>query len=306
MKNEVTGYERFDRVHIITNILFSLLFLFLALICVLPVLFVLSISLSAEDSIIEFGYRFIPPIFSTEGFAYLIQQREVILRSVGISIFVTVFGTVLGVLLTTLMGYVISRPDYKLRNFLTWLVFVPMVFNGGLIATYYINSNFLRLSNTVWALILPLCVSSFNIVICKTFFRLTIPDSLVESAKIDGATQLTIFFKLVLPLSLPVLATIALFLTFGYWNDWWQAMLYIDNRNLYTLQALLNGIMADINMLAQNSHLLGMTQAELIASMPKEAARMAIAVVIVLPIACAYPFFQRYFISGLTIGAVKG
>jgi putative aldouronate transport system permease protein len=267
---------------------------------------VLSISLSAEASITQYGYRFIPRIFSTEGFDYLIKQGSLILRSVGISIFVTVVGTVIGVLLTTLMGYVISRNDFKLKNFLTWLVFVPMVFNGGLISTYFINRQLLGLGNTVWALILPMCVSSFSVVICKTFFRLTIPDSLVESAKIDGATQFTIFFKLVLPLSLPVVATIALFLTFAYWNDWWLAMLYVDNRSLFTLQALLNGIMNDINMLAQNSHLLGMTQAQLLASMPKEAARMAIAVIIVLPIACAYPFFQRYFITGLTVGAVKG
>jgi putative aldouronate transport system permease protein len=245
-------------------------------------------------------------VFSTEGFDYLVKQGAVMMRSAGLSIFVTVVGTVLGVLLTSLMGYVISRQDFKLKGVLTWLVFVPMVFNGGLISTYFIYSQFLGLSNTVWALILPLCVSSFNVVVCKTFFRLTIPDSLVESAKIDGASQFTIFFKLVFPLSLPVLATIALFLTFTYWNDWWLAMLYIDNRSLFTLQALLNGIMNDINMLAQNSHLLGMTQAQLIASMPKEAARMAIAVIIVLPIACAYPFFQRYFITGLTVGALKG
>jgi putative aldouronate transport system permease protein len=144
------------------------------------------------------------------------------------------------------------------------------------------------------------------VILCKTFFRATIPDSLIESAKMDGASQLTIFFKIVFPLSLPVLATIALFLSFGYWNDWFTSMLYIDNPALFTLQAYLNRLLADINFLAQNAALLGISQAQLLASMPKEAARMAIVVVAVLPIACAYPFFQRYFVSGLTVGAVKG
>jgi len=208
--------------------------------------------------------------------------------------------------LTTLMGYVLSRPGYKLRGFLTMVVFIPMVFNGGLVSTYFITSSFLGLKNTVWALILPLAVSSFNVIICKTFFKSTIPESLIESAKLDGARQFTIFFRIVLPISLPVLATIGLFLCFSYWNDWYQSMLYIDDQKLLSLQALLNTILTNINMLAQNAASLGVTQAELLANMPKEAARMAIVVIIVFPIACAYPFFQKYFISGLTVGAVKG
>ncbi len=186
------------------------------------------------------------------------------------------------------------------------VVFIPMVFNGGLVSTYFITSSFLGLKNTVWALILPLAVSSFNVIICKTFFKSTIPESLIESAKLDGARQFTIFFRIVLPISLPVLATIGLFLCFSYWNDWYQSMLYIDDQKLLSLQALLNTILTNINMLAQNAASLGVTQAELLANMPKEAARMAIVVIIVFPIACAYPFFQKYFISGLTVGAVKG
>lgn len=305
-KVDLTGLERFNRIGTTSNTIFNIIFVIMALICVIPVLFVLSISLSAEASINEYGYRLIPKVISVEGYQYLIKQGSVILRALGMSVLVTVGGTALGVLLTTLMGYVISRPGYKLQGFLTWVVFIPMVFNGGLVSTYFVTSQFLGLKDSVWALILPLCVSSFNVIICKTFFRLTIPDSLVESAKIDGATQMTIFFKIVLPLSLPVLATIGLFLCFNYWNDWFQAMLYIDDAKLFTLQAFLNKLMGDINMLAQNAQSMGVTQAQLIASMPKEAARMAIVVVIVLPIACAYPFFQKYFISGLTVGAVKG
>ncbi len=306
LKQTDSGLEKFNRVGKGTNILFHIIFITVSLACVIPIVFVLSISLSSEDSLRNFGYNLFPRQISFDGYGYLAKQSMMILRALGVSVLVTVAGTVLGVLLTTLMGYVISRPTYKLRGFLTWVVFIPMVFNGGLVSTYFINSQLLGLKDSLWALILPLCVSSFNIVICKTFFRTTVPDSLIESAKIDGATQLTIFFKIVLPISLPVLATIGLFLCFSYWNDWFQSMLYITDSTKLSLQALLNTLMNNIDALAQNAQLLGISMAELIATMPKESARMAVAILIVLPIACAYPFFQKYFISGLTVGAVKG
>jgi len=181
-----------------------------------------------------------------------------------------------------------------------------MIFNGGLVASYFVIGNFLRLSNTIWVLILPIAVSSFNIIICKTFFRATIPDSLIESAHIDGASELSIFFRIIVPLSKPVLATIALFLSFAYWNDWFLSLLYIHNPALYSLQAYLNVILGDIEFLLQHAHVLGIVSAEVLASMPREAARMAIVVIAVVPIACTYPFFQRYFVTGLTIGAIKG
>jgi putative aldouronate transport system permease protein len=176
------------------------------------------------------------------------------------------------------------------------------------VASYFVNVDFLHLKNTMWVLVLPLSVSSFNIIICRTFFRTNIPDSVIESAKIDGASQFLIYFRIVLPLSLPVIATIGLFMSFGYWNDWFQAMLYLDSNysNLYTLQALLNKILTSIEQLARLAPYLGVTFAEQMAKMPKEAARMAVVVIIVLPIACAYPFFQRYFVTGLTVGSVKG
>ncbi|MDG0794303.1 carbohydrate ABC transporter permease [Cohnella ginsengisoli] len=209
-------------------------------------------------------------------------------------------------LLTTSMGYVLSRPNYKLNGLLTWIVFIPMIFNGGLVSSYYINSSLLGLKNTIWALILPLAVSSFNVIICRTFFKSTIPDGLIESAEIDGAGQFRIYFTIVLPISLPVLATIGLFLCFSYWNDWFQSLLYIDDQNLYSLQALLNSLMSNVDALARNASTMGVSYAQLVATMPKESARMAVAIIIVLPVALAYPFFQKYFISGLTVGAVKG
>ncbi len=238
-------------------------------------------------------------------YEFLWNEKDVIINALGISVLVTIVGTLLGVILTTALGYVLSRPSYKLKGFLTWVVFIPMVFNGGMVASYVVNANILGLKNSIWALILPLAVSSFNVVICKTFFRTTIPDSIIESAKIDGASQLNIFARIVVPISKPVFATIALFLTFAYWNDWFQSSLYITNTRLTSLQALLNNIQKNIEYLANNPSA-GLSLQQYVSQMPTEGVRMAIAVVIVLPIACAYPFFQKYFVTGLTIGAVKG
>ena len=305
-KEVLEGFEKFNRVSKPTNAVLHVIFILAALACVVPVLLVVAISFSAEESIQQYGYSFIPKIVSLEGYAYLVTQGKMILRALGISLFVTVVGTVLGVLLTTLMGYVLSRPTYKLKGFLTMVVFIPMVFNGGLVSTYVVVTQFLGLKNSIWALILHLSVSSFNVIICRTFFQTTVPEFLIESAKMDGATQLKIFFSVVLPISLPVLATIGLFLSFAYWNDWYQSLLYIEDSSLYSLQALLNAILTNIQVLAKNAAAMGASQAEVLANMPQESARMAIVVCIVLPIACAYPYFQKYFISGLTVGAVKG
>jgi putative aldouronate transport system permease protein len=306
MMNKNSSVLRFTRTGPVSNAVCNALMIVLSLICLVPLLLVAAISFSPEDALREYGYRLVPRAFSIEGYAYLFKQQNMIMNALGMSLLVTVVGTALSVMLNSLMGYVLSRREYRLQKFFVWFVFIPMIFNGGLVSTYFIISQFLHLKDNVWVLIVPLAVSSFNVILCKTFFRTTIPDSLIESAKIDGASQMMIFFRIILPLSLPVLATIGLFASFGYWNDWFTAMLYINSPNLYTLQAYLNRLLADINYLAQNAALLGVSQAQLLASMPKEAARMAIVVVAVLPIACAYPFFQRYFVSGLTVGAVKG
>lgn len=297
--------SKLNRIAPATNVVFNIVFVICSLLCILPVVFVIMISLSSEDSLRQFGYQFFPKEFSLEAYVFLFNEGITIVRALGVSLFVTIAGTILGVALTTTMGYVLSRPGYKLNGFLTMVVFIPMIFNGGMIASYVVNIQLLGLKDTLWALIWPIAVSSFNIIICKTFFRTTIPDSVVESAKIDGASQLSIFSKIVLPISKPVLATIGLFLTFGYWNDWFQSSLYISNDKLFSLQALLNRIQRDIEALANNPSA-GATLQQYRMNMPKEGSRMAIAVLIIIPIACAYPFFQKYFISGLTIGAVKG
>ena len=309
-KHPVTTNDNMTKLNRIrpgTNVLFNILFIILALSCVIPVIFIFIISITDEQVVRTQGYQFYvtAKTVSTSAYKYLWTQRKTILHALWISVEVTAIGTVLGVALTSLLGYVLSRREHKLNGFLTIMVFIPMVFGGGLAASYVVNTQILKIGDTIWALILPLAVSSFNVVIARTFFRTTIPDSVIESARIDGASQWTIFFKIVLPVSKPVLATIALFLAFGYWNDWYQSMLYIKSDNLKSLQALLQAMQKDIEFLTKNPTA-GLSQSDMIRQMPQESVRMAIAFVVAVPIACVYPFFQRYFISGLTIGAVKG
>ena len=288
-----------------TNALFNLVFVVLAAAAILPVVFVFMISISSEESIRQVGYSFFPVEFSSKAYLFLWNERGMIFNALLISVLVTCLGMALGILLTTTMGYSLSRPEFKLKQFYTWVIFIPMLFSGGLVASYVVNANILGLRNSLWVLILPLAVSSYNIVICKTFFKSTIPDGIIESAKIDGATQLRTFVSIVVPISKPLFATIALFLCFGYWNDWFLSSLYISNSKLVSLQALLNNIMRSLEYMANNPTA-GVSLQQYKAQMPSESVRMAIAIVIVIPIACAYPFFQKYFISGLTIGAVKG
>jgi len=287
-----------------TNIVFNIIFLVLGLMCIFPLLFVFSISITSEEALRMGGYQIIPQEFSAAAYEFLWNERGMIFRAAFMSIFVTILGTVITVALTTSMGYVVSRNNFKLKKLYTWIIFIPMVFNGGMLSSYVVTNNILGLRNTIWALILPLACSSFSVTICRTFFRTTVPDSIVESAKIDGAGQFRIWSQIVLPISKPVMATIGMFAAFGYWNDWFQASLYIDDKKLQTLQSMLNNIRESIEYLANNPYG-DISMQEYKASMPTESVRMAIAIIIIVPIACTYPFFQRFFISGLTIGSVK-
>lgn len=309
-KKPVTDKDNMNRLNRITpttNFLFNLMFLILALVCFLPIIFIFIISITKNEVLRTEGYKLFvtAETVSLDAYTFLWGQKHIILNALVISVKVTAIGTVLGVMLTCLMGYVLSRKEHKLNVFLTMLVFIPMVFGGGLASSYVVNTQILGLRDNLWVLILPLAVSSFNVTIARTFFRTTVPDSIIESAKIDGASQWTVFFRIVLPISKPVLATIALFLAFGYWNDWYQSMLYINDTSLKSLQATLDSMQKSLEYLTKNPSA-GMTSADLKKAMPEEAVRMAIAFVVAVPIACVYPFFQKYFISGLTVGAVKG
>lgn len=299
------GLSRFNQLKPLTNILFSLLFILLALITFLPVLFVFIISISSEASIAQNGYSFFPKELSFDAYKYLWTSKDYIGRAFINSIGITIAGTALGLVLTSTLGYALSRPNFRLKGLYTIMIIIPMLFSGGLVARYMVNTQIYHLKNTYLSMILPGACSTFYVVIMRTFFQTTIPDSIIESGKIDGASQLRIFTQLVLPISLPVIATIGLFLTFNYWNAWYGAMLYVDSnhRELYPLQYVLISIEKNISFMAQNEEYFS---DESMLNLPSETMRMAIVMVVVIPIACSYPFFQRYFVGGLTIGAVKG
>lgn len=297
--------SRINRVSPVTNVVFSAIFVILALTCLVPAIFIVVISFSSMDSINQIGYSFKPISWSLDAYKYLWNNRTMIGTAFVVSIFVTIAGTVIGLFLTASMGYALSRSNFKLNRLYTIIVFIPMVFGGGLVSTYNVYSSVLNIKDSLWVLILPLAVSSFNVIICKTFFKTTIPQSILESAEIDGASQMRTYFTIVLPISKPLLATIGILLSFSYWNDWFLSLMYISNAKLYSLQAVLMSVEKNIEFLAQNADTMGVSAAAYATSMPKEPMRMAMAVVIVVPIACVYPFFQQYFVSGLTIGSVK-
>ena len=304
-KKEKQSILKYTRVKPMTNFWISFLFIFLAFICLMPALLVLIVSFSSEASIRMKGYSYVPNELSMAAYTYLAKQTGYIGRAFLNSIGITVVGTLLGLITTSTMGFALSRPNYRLRKFFTWFIFIPMLFSGGLVASYMINAHILGLKDSYWALILPICCSSFYCIIMRTFFQTTVPDAVIESAKIDGARMIRIFVQIVLPISLPAIATIGLFLTFTYWNDWMMAKYYIsgNKHDLFPLQYVLISLEENISFLTRNSQ--NMT-AGTASNVPSETVRMAMVVVSVIPIACSYPFFQKYFVSGLTIGAVKG
>lgn len=289
------------------NAMLSILFIVLALCCFIPFVFVVIISFTDQAAIVKNGYQFWPEKWSVDAYVTLFENGASLFSALFVSVFVTVVGTLIGVLLNALMGYVLSRKTFAFRKAYTMLVFIPMLFNGGLTASYLVNTQMLGLKNSIWALILPLAVNSFYIIVFRTFFTATVPEELIESAKMDGASQLLTFFKVVFPISLPALATIGLFLSFGYWNDWQNALLYVTgDQKLWPMQFMLMRIEKEILFLANNPYLSDMTMAAMRQNLPEDGIRMALVVLTVLPIALVYPFFQKYFVSGLTVGAVKG
>ncbi|MEG3239679.1 carbohydrate ABC transporter permease [Streptococcus suis] len=288
-----------------TDLFFSSLLGIFALSCTLPFIFVIIISMTDETSLAINGYSFWPEQWSLAGYEYLFQLKDQILQALFITFFVTIVGTSLNVFFTVLYAYAISRNSFRYRRFFTLMALFTMLFSAGTIPTYIVMTSFLNLKDTVAALILPMLLSPFNIMVMRSFFRKTISESIIESARIDGASEFRIFFQICLPLTLPGIATIALFTALAFWNDWYNALLYIQSDNLFPLQYLLMKIQANIQYLSENAAAVAAMSSEVAGALPKEATRMAIVVVSTLPIACLYPFFQRYFVKGLTIGGVK-
>lgn len=277
----------------------------LVVIAMMPILLIVIASFSSETSLIRNGYSFWPESWSLDAYYYMVKQGVMITRAYGVSFFVTVVGTALSVILTTMLAYPMSRKSFKYRNVLAFFVFFTMLFNGGIVPSYIMWTRFFHIKDTIWALVIPnYLVTAFNVILVKNYYQNSIPDSLIEAAQLDGASELKIFFKVMLPLAVPTVATISLFTGICYWNDWTNGLYYINNEKLYSIQQLLMKIMNNIQALRSNSNaaLLGTGTVDL----PGTSIRMAMAVIGILPIMIIYPFVQKYLVKGVVVGAVKG
>lgn len=238
-------------------------------------------------------------------YTYLLKSGAKILRGYGITVFVTIAGTALGVLLTTLFAYPLSRKELPFRYGFSFFVFFTMLFNGGLVPAYMMWTQVFHIKNTIFALLMPsLLMNAFYIIMMRSFFTSNIPDALVEAARIDGAGEYRILFQIVLPLSKPMMATISLMVGLGYWNDWMNSLYYISDEKMFSIQAILNTIITNIQFLMSSSSTASSSMD--VSALPSVGIRMAIAVIGVIPILCVYPFFQKYFIKGIVVGGVKG
>ena len=299
--------HRLNSVSVGTEAVMNVILAVFSLCCIIPFIFVVIISFSSEESIRTIGYSFWPMAWSTDTYAYAFEKLPQIWRSFFNSVLITGIGTVLSTLICVLYSYALYRPDFKYRNFFNFFSFFVMLFGGGLVPTYIISKQVFGLSENYAALIVPLLVSPFNIIVMRTFFKSSVPLELIEAATIDGSGEYSTLFRIVLPIAKPGIATIALLNALAYWNDWFQSLLYIrQNKVLQPLQALLMELQNNVEYLNRMIGQMGTAAIMEAQRAPNQTLRMALVVMIVVPIACAYPFFQRYIVAGLTIGSVKG
>ncbi|MFC5470441.1 carbohydrate ABC transporter permease [Cohnella suwonensis] len=282
-------------------------FIAYSVLCIIPLLLIVSVSFSDESSVVNKGYRFIPDKFDLAAYEFLWKDIGQIAYSYWISILVTLIGTFLSVMIIALYAYPISRSHFPHAKIFTFFVFFTMLFSGGLVPWYLVYVQMLDLKDTLASLIIPLIMSAFWVLVVRTFFKESVPPEVLESAKIDGAGELRIFFQMVLPLSLPVIATVGLFQTLTYWNDWFHSLVFITDNHNISVQYLMYKMLANIQYLSNNPTAAAeIAKAGGMFNFPSETVRMALVIVGVGPIIFAYPFFQKYFIRGLTVGAVKG
>jgi putative aldouronate transport system permease protein len=298
--------KNFNSASKLTNFLLNIFFSIYVVFCIFPLLLVFMVSITNDNTISLNGYSIFPEKISFYAYQYIFSDSTQLVRSYIITIVVTIIGTIVSLLITSLYAYPLSKKDFKHKNFFAFIVYFTMLFNGGLVPWYMVYSKFLNLKDTIWVLIIPLLITPFYLLMMRTFFSTTIPDSITESAKIDGAGEYRIFFGIILPLSKPVLATVAMFNTLGYWNDWYTSLIFISDNKTVSLQFLMYKMMNTINYLADMSSRSGAQNTQTIANLPTQTVRMAMCILAIGPIVLAYPYFQKYFIKGLTIGAVKG
>lgn len=285
------------------QITINIIFILLCIICVAPLLLLVASSFTEESTLLQYGYNFIPRRFSIGAYTYLFSSGGKIFRACFITVIVTAVGTFLNVLLTLMFAYPLSRPELPYRNFFAFYVFFTMLFNGGLVPFYMMWTQTFHIKNTIFALIFPrLLMSAFYIIMMRSYFQNSIPNELIEAARMDGAGEFKILWGVVTPLSKPIIATVALMVGLNYWNDWMNSLYFVTDDKLFSIQAMLNTIMTNIQFLANNAASVGGGNVVL----PSAGIRMAIAVIGVVPILCIYPFFQKYFVKGIVVGGVKG
>ena len=306
-ERESNSFAKINRIKPATNAVFTSVMSVVAVATVIPVVLVFIISITSSESLTCRGFSFFPLSVNTVAYDNLFKSGSQLVDSYLVTIEVTLLHTFVSVMIMTMYAYVLSQQRFPARKFYTFVVFFTMLFSGGLVPSYIINVNVLHLYDTFWILVLSSMVSAFNIIVLRTFITTTIPIDLFDAAQIDGATEFTIFLDIVLPLSKAGLATIGLFVLVGKWNEWFTGMLYIDNPKLIPLQTMLTRIQQKIDFIKNNSSIASTPDGiAMLKSMPSEQTRMAILVLSTVPILFAYPFFQRYFIQGMTIGSVKG
>lgn len=275
----------------------------LSLCCLLPFVLVLSGSFSDQTSILTHGYQLIPETFSLDAYKTLFKIPEDLIRAYGVTIFVTVTGTLLGLLFTSMAAYVLSSKTFRYRYQVSFFFYFTSIFGGGLVPWYIFNTKYLHFHNSIIALILPILINVTYLLILKSYMT-SIPEALYESAKLDGAGDFTIYWRVALPLCKAGLATVGLFIALNYWNDWYNAMLFLDEgrSDLYPLQYFLNNILTKAQAISAAAARSGLPMSEV----PSEPLKLAMTVVATGPIILLYPFLQKYFVKGVTIGAVKG
>ena len=299
--------NKFNTIKSSSNILFNTVMIAVSLVVIIPMLLVVIISFSSEVSISNVGFTFFPEEWSLSGYEHLAKMGDQVAQSYLITIVQTVLGTVMSLTVMTMFAYVLAQRNFRARKFFTYLLAFTMLFSGGMVPSYILIVRYLRMKDTIWVYLLPSLVSAYNVIILRTFIQTTIPDSLFEAARIDGAGHFKIFLLIVLPLFKAGIATIGLFNVVGRWNDWYTAMLYIDNPKLISLQRLLQKIQENMDFLKQNAAIASTPEGvQMLRFLPTQSLKMACTIIVTVPVLLAYPFFQRYFVSGLTIGSVKG
>lgn len=293
--------ERRTSFQIMANVILTIL----AILCLLPFILLIVSSFTDELTLTHYGYSFFPKKLSLDAYRYLLVDSTTILRSYIISFGVTIAGTLANVFLTVLFAYPLSRKDLPGRQVFAFFIFFTMLFNGGLVPSYIMWTQVFHIKNTWWAYMVPgLMMSAFYVIMMRTYFTTNIPEAVIEAARMDGATERHILTKIVLPMSIPIVATVTLLVGLSYWNDWINGLYYINKDTMYSVQSLLNKMLMDVQFLLSNAQSGAAINQDIV--LPSTGIKMAIAVMGALPILIVYPFFQKYFIKGIIIGAVKG